>query len=101
MVYGVLVHYADIQTGLDEVDQIIDIVLAGDMTEFRKKVKFTTSGCTHVMALGGPEKCREGEAEGTLIEVLPFLGPEGHFLRRDEIDEWQGADTKPPGSLSG
>ncbi len=90
----VLVHNADIRTGLDDVDQIIDIVLAENMNEFRKKIKFTASGCTHVMALGGPEKCRVGEAEGTLVEVLPFLGVgEGSHLRRDELNNWQGIDA--------
>jgi hypothetical protein len=93
LVHGVLVHYADILTGLDEVDQIIDMVLAGDFNEFRQRIKFTTSGCTHEMALGGPPKCREGESEGALVEVLPFLGPEGHFLRRDELNNWQGIDV--------
>jgi hypothetical protein len=92
-VHGRLVHYADIQTGLDEVDEIIDVVLAGDINEFQQKVKFTTSGCTHEMALGGPPKCRQGEGEGTLVEVLPFLGPEGHFLRRDELNNWPGIDV--------
>jgi hypothetical protein len=92
-VHGVLVHYADTRTGLDEVDQIIDIVLAGDINEFRRNIKFTTSGCTHLMALGGPPKCREGESEGALVEVLPFLGSEGHFLRRDELNDWQGIDV--------
>jgi hypothetical protein len=93
LVHGVLVHHADIRTGLDEVDQIIAVVLAGDINEFRQRVKFTTSGCTHVMALGGPPKCREGEPEGALVEALPFLGPEGHFLRRDELNNWQGIDV--------
>jgi hypothetical protein len=94
LVHGVLVHEADTRTGLDEVDKIIDIVLAGDMNEFRKKVKFTTSGCTHVMALGGPVKCSEGEAEGTPVEVLPFLGAgEGSQLRRIELNNWQGIDV--------
>ena len=92
-VLGVLVHDADTRTGLDEVDQIIYMVLAGDINEFRQRIKFTTSGCTHEMALGGPPKCREGEAEGALVEVLPFLGPEGHFLRRDELNQWQGIDV--------
>ncbi len=94
LVPEVLVHNADIRTGMDDVDQIIDIVLAENMNEFRKKIKFTTSGCTHVMALGGPEKCRVGEAEGTLVEVLPFLGVgEGSHLRRDELNNWQGIDV--------
>ena len=92
-VLGVLVHDADTRTGLDEVDQIIYMVLAGDINEFRQRIKFTTSGCTHEMALGGPPKCREGESEGALVEVLPFLGPEGHFLRRDELNQWQGIDV--------
>jgi hypothetical protein len=92
-VSGVLDHDADTRTGLDEVDQVIDIVLAGDMNEFRQRIRFTTSGCTHVMALGGPPSCREGESEGTLVEVLPFLGSEGSHLRRDEINEWQGIDV--------
>jgi len=92
-VHGLLVHYADIQTGLDGVDQIIDIVLAGNSSEFHQRARFTSSACTHEMALGGPEKCREGEAEGTLVDVLPFLGAEGSHLRRDELSNWQGLDV--------
>jgi hypothetical protein len=91
--HGVFLHHADIRTGLDEVDQIIDIVMAGDMNQLRQRIKFTTTGCTHVMALGGPEKCREGETEGALVEVLPFLGAEGSQLRRDELNHWQGIDV--------
>jgi hypothetical protein len=93
VVHGVLVHFADIETGLDGVDQIIDIILAGNRSEFRQRVRFTTSACTHEMALGGPEKCEEGEAEGTLVDVLPFLGAEGSHLRRDELSSWQGIDV--------
>jgi hypothetical protein len=93
LVDGILVHHADIRTGLNEVDQIIDVVLAGDMNQLRQRIKFTTTGCTHVMALGGPEKCREGETEGALVEVLPFLGAEGSQLRRDELNNWQGIDV--------
>lgn len=92
-VLGELVHDADTRTGLEDVDEIIDMVLAGDINELRQKIKFTNSGCTHEMALGGPPKCREGESEGARIEVLPFLGPEGHFLRKDELDAWQGIDV--------
>ena len=92
-VSGVLVYDAEIRTGLDEVDQIIDIVLAKDINEFRQRIKFIISTCTNEMALGGPPQCREGESEGGLFEMLPFLGPEGHFMRRDELNEWQGIDA--------
>lgn len=80
-------------TGIVEVDQVISMVLAGDMNEVRRRIKFTTLGCTQQMGLGGPPGCREGESEGALVQVLPFLGPEGHFLRRDELNEWQGIDA--------
>ena len=93
MVHDVLVHYADVQTGLEEVDQIVEVVLAGDIFALKQMVNFTVAGCTHEMALGGPPKCREGEAEGTLVEVLPFMGPEGHFLRKVEFSGWQGMDV--------
>jgi hypothetical protein len=43
--------------------------------------------------LGGPPKCLPGEGEGTPVEVLPFLGPEGSFLRKDEIKNWQGFEA--------
>jgi hypothetical protein len=94
LVNGVLVHDADTRTGLEDIDQIINITLAKDMNEFRRRINFTASGCTHVMALGGPEKCKEGEAEGTLVEVLPVLGAgEGSHLRRDDLINWQGIDA--------
>jgi hypothetical protein len=90
---GGLVHLAGVRTGLEEVDPIIDTVLAGDLNAFRQQVQFTISNCTQEMALGGPPKCREGESDGTRVEVLPFMGPEGHFLRRDEMNSWQGIDA--------
>jgi hypothetical protein len=27
------------------------------------------------------------------VDVLPFLGPEGSFLRKDEIGNWQGFEA--------
>jgi hypothetical protein len=30
--------------------------------------------------------------EGTPVEVLPILGPEGHFFHKDEIEEWKGVE---------
>lgn len=87
------VHEPDMRTGLNEIDQVIETVFKGDINEFRQMIKFTATGCTHADGLGGPPKCSEGESEGALVEVLPFLGPEGHFIRRGEINEWQGIDV--------
>jgi hypothetical protein len=56
-------------------------------------IQFTTAECTKAEGLGGPPKCAEGEAEGTPVEVLPFMGGEGSFLRSEEIGNWPGVDA--------
>jgi len=39
--------------------------------------------------LGGPPKCLAGEADGTLVEVLPILSSEGTFLKKSDLDTWK------------
>jgi hypothetical protein len=77
-------------TGIAEIDHIIDTVLAGNPRDETQLLQFATLGCTHADGLGGPPKCKEDEEEGTPVEVFPFLGPEGHHMRRDEADGWSG-----------
>ena len=81
------------QTGIDALDEIIALALAGNVESLRNKIQYTAATCTNADGLGGPPKCAEGEAEGTLVEVLPFLGPEGHFLRKTEISSWNGVEA--------
>ena len=83
----------EVRTGVDELDRIIRIVLDGDTIALRSIVQFTQAECTLEDGLGGPPKCKEGEVEGETVEVLPFLGPEGHFLRKEDIDLWVGIGT--------
>lgn len=78
------------RTGMDELDRVIRIVLDGDMNALRSVVQYTQAECTFEDGLGGPPKCKVGEVEGETVEVLPFLGPEGHFIRREDIDSWIG-----------
>ncbi|WKZ36531.1 MAG: hypothetical protein QY332_01150 [Anaerolineales bacterium] len=78
------------QTGIKELDHIIEATLTGDMNEFRSLLEFTQTNCTHTEGLGGPPKCLNGEAEGMPVEVLPFLGSEGYFIRRQDIGSWKG-----------
>jgi hypothetical protein len=80
-------------SGIEDVDRVIDVVLSGNVENLRGIIEFTLTGCTTADGLGGPPKCREGETEGTLVEVLPFLGPEGHFIHREEIEEWRGIEV--------
>jgi hypothetical protein len=84
------VHFASVRTGIDDIDQVIDLVLGVDDNAIRNALVFSLIECTHEDGLGGPPKCREGEEEGAEVEVLPILGPEGHFFRQDEIEDWRG-----------
>jgi major membrane immunogen (membrane-anchored lipoprotein) len=86
-------HPLDTRSNIPEIDVIIGAVAGGDPQELRNLFEYTTIACMTVNALGGPPPCREGEAEGTPVEVLPSLGPEGSFLRKDEAERFPGLDV--------
>ena len=83
-------HPLTTQTGNKTIDQVSEAVSSGDPQSLRSLVQFTNAVCTQQEGLGGPPICREGEAEGTPVEVLSFLGGEGSFIRKDEIGNWTG-----------
>lgn len=86
-------HPLTTRTSIEIVDRILEAVAADDVQGLRSLVQFTNAVCTQQEGLGGPPKCREGEAEGTPVDVLAFLGSEGSFLRKDEIGNWSGIDV--------
>jgi hypothetical protein len=86
-----IVHPLTTRTGIEEIDRILDA--SGDVQKLRSLIQFTATKCTRLDGLGGPPKCRPDEGEGTPVEVFPFLGPEGYFLRKDEIENWQGFEA--------
>lgn len=73
------------RTGIAGVDEVLTAVESGDAQSLRDLIRFTTVGCTNAEGMGGPPKCREGEAEGALVNVLPFLGPEGSFIYESDL----------------
>lgn len=81
------------RTGIAEVDAVLVAVESRDPQQLRDLIRFTTVGCTKADGLGGPPKCQDGEAEGTLVEVLAFLGSEGHFLRAADVSDFPGVDV--------
>ena len=83
-----LVHPPETRSGIDAVDRVIEAVLSGEQSKVNQMVSFTLTGCTHAEGLGGPPKCLDVEDEGTLVQVLPFLGSEGSFLRIEEMSLW-------------
>jgi hypothetical protein len=81
-------HPLTTQTGIESIDQVLAAVASGDQQKVRGVIEFFDAECTQQVGLGGPPKCREGEAEGTPVEVLAFIGPEGGHIRKDEIGNW-------------
>ena len=81
------------QTGMAELDAIVEVATKGDVQDLQRFIGYTESRCTHAEGLGGPPKCLEGEEEGAAVEVLPILGPEGGFIRKDDIGSWQGVQV--------
>lgn len=86
-------HPLTAETGMEELDAILAAVASGDPEMLLSLVQFTTAECTTQDGLGGPPKCREGEAERTQVEVLPFLGGEGSYLHSENIDNWPGVNV--------
>ena len=83
----------EVRTGIDELDRIIQIVMDGDTVALRSIIQFTRVECTFEDGLGGQPKCEDGEEDGQTVEVLPFLGAEGHFIRKENIESWVGIDA--------
>ena len=87
-------HPLDTRTGITEIDTVLAAVESDDPQSLRDMFSYTKTSCMTVNALGGPPPCPEGEAEGTAVEVLPVLGPEGSYLYKDEISNWPGLDVE-------
>ncbi|HSB66730.1 MAG TPA: hypothetical protein VLD65_09130 [Anaerolineales bacterium] len=78
------------ETTVPHLDQITSAVSSGSKEDLLSLFKFSSLPCTKAEGMGGPPKCLADEAEGTLVEVLPILGPEGHHIRRSEMSSWPG-----------
>lgn len=72
---------------LEELKPVLDSILFGSIDQRRELVSYTTTPCTTADGLGGPPKCESGQAEGTLVQVLPILSGEGTFSTPESIDQ--------------
>ena len=82
------------RTGIAEIDVVLDAVEGDNPQQLRDLFHFINVPCTNADGLGGPPKCRENESEGALVEVFPFLGGEGSYLHKENLDLWPGVDVK-------
>jgi hypothetical protein len=70
------------------IQAIVDAALSGDPQELRALIGYTAVACVREpVGMGGPPLCRDGEAEGTPVDVLWVAGCEGEYRRSDELDE--------------
>jgi hypothetical protein len=80
------------EAAVPHLEALVSAAATGSSEDLLDLVQLSQLPCTTVEGLGGPPKCQAGEAEGTLVEVLPVLGPEGHHMRRTELSSWTGID---------
>lgn len=74
------------QEVIDEIMPVLEVLFWGTMEDRLSRVQYLSTACTTADGLGGPPKCPSGQAEGTLVEVFPVGGAEGHFVGPDEMD---------------
>lgn len=79
--------------GIADIDVILAAVESEDFQQVHDLLHFITVACTTADGLGGPPKCQENEADGAVIEVFPFLGTEGSFLRKAEMSNFPGLNV--------
>lgn len=77
-------------TRITELDHVIETVLYGNKNDLLSIIGYTKTTCVNIEGLGGPPKCAPGEIEGASVEVLPFLGSEGSFIRKEYMPNWEG-----------
>ena len=73
------------RTGINEIDQVIDVIMDKDLDARLALVRFMTTSCTTVSGLGGPPKCEPDETDGTIVEAFPASSGEGYFVRLKNI----------------
>jgi len=70
-------------TGIEELDEIIRLELAGDGKALADRLQMRREPCSFHPELGYPPLCRDDEAEGQMVEVFP----EGHCEGFDQRPE--------------
>lgn len=72
--------------GISAQQAVIDAARAGDVETLRSFVRATGVACvTVVEGIGGPPQCRDGQPEGTVVQVVQVADCEGHLDRVEEL----------------
>jgi hypothetical protein len=76
-------------TGVPEVDAVVQAVLSGDQEALRGFVRYAPVACSTKSEIG-VEPCRPDEPDGTVVDALYLADCEGYYVRPDEIDRSLG-----------
>ncbi len=58
-------------TGIAEVDSVLAVIRSGDANAIEQIMEPQDLACTTRVGLGGPPKCPDGVADGTVVTVFP------------------------------
>lgn len=76
----------DAPESVSDVDNVVAAVEARSVETLGKLVGYRQEACTsQPRENDGPPACRFGEAEGTLVEVVPFAQCENSYLRSGDV----------------
>ena len=73
------------RTGNVAVDSVLAAIEARDAAKLAALSAFVDAGCTTAQGLGGPPKCKSGQAEGTVVRVFPIAGCEGGYIEPTQL----------------
>ncbi len=79
---------ADTYSGISAVDTAIQTILSGDARAVQQLVRFSDIACTTRSGLGGPPSCEDGQADGTVVSVLPIMVQNGTYLPEEDIGDF-------------
>jgi hypothetical protein len=71
--------------GVPEFDDLADLFIDGDVPGVLDRIRYTELACETVQGSGGPPPCIAGEAEGTVVSVMPFSSCEGEYMREQQV----------------
>ena len=85
-----IAHPIGTRSGDAAIDAVIAALESGDSQAIARLLRFETVGCTHELGLGGPPKCGQDDAEGTMVEALATGGCEGGWWLEPELQSTEG-----------
>jgi hypothetical protein len=78
-------HPDTLRTNITGLDPVLEAVASRDPQAIAERMALLETACTTAGGLGGPPKCADGVADGTLVSVFPILEAEGTFATADDL----------------